>query len=130
MKLLLDTHVVIWALEDSFRLPLEIKEEICDERNEIYVSVVSLWEISLKHKKNPEKMKYSATEIRNYCQRAGYYFLSLSVDNIATFDQIDFLGNKDTFDRILLSQSISNNMKLLTHDEKLKEYNMGYIEFF
>lgn len=130
MKLLLDTHVILWALEDSYRLPDYIKEMICDENNEIYVSVASLWEISLKHKKSPDKMIYSAINIRDYCQRAGYYFLSLSVDNISTFDSLNLSSHKDPFDQILVSQSISNNMKLITHDELIKQYNVGFIELF
>ena len=50
MKLLLDTHVILWALEDSSRLPIHIRDMIIDERNEIYVSTISLWEIAIKHK--------------------------------------------------------------------------------
>ena len=130
MKLLLDTHVVLWALQDSPRLPFHIREMICDENNEIYVSVASLWEISIKHKKSPDKMFLSATEIRDYCQRAGYIFLSISVDNIARYDQLDLSVHPDPFDQILVSQSASNNMKLITHDEKIKLYNAGFVELF
>ena len=130
MKLLLDTHVVLWALEDSVRLPQNIKDKICDENNEIFVSVVSLWEIALKHKKAPDKMRYSATQIRDYCQRAGYIFLSLSVDNVSKFDQLDLSAHLDPFDQILISQSASNNMKLITHDEKMKLFNAGFVELF
>ena len=130
MKLLLDTHVIIWALEDSPRLPISIREMICDENNEIYISTASLWEIALKHKKRTDKMIYSATTIRDYCQRAGYIFLSLSVDNITTMEKYDLSGHKDPFDQILVCQSISNNMKLITHDEKINNFGLGFIEYF
>ena len=130
MKILLDTHVVLWALEDSPKLPLRIRDLICEDNNEIYVSVASLWEIAIKHKKSPDKMPYSATQIRDYCQRAGYIFLSLSVDNISTYDKNDFSAHSDPFDQILVSQSESNNMRLITHDEKLMMYNIGMIELF
>ena len=66
MKLLLDTHAIIWALQDSPQLPPYIVDMICDERNEIYVSVASLWEISIKNKKNPNRIpfsKYGASQI-------------------------------------------------------------------
>ncbi len=130
MKLLLDTHVILWALEDSYRLPVNIKDMICDENNEVYISVVSLWEIALKHKKTPDKMRYSATQIKDYCQRAGYIFLSLSVDNVSTLDQLDLSSHKDPFDQILVCQSASNNMKLITHDDKIKQFNIGFVELF
>lgn len=130
MKLLLDTHVLLWALEDSPCLPLNIREEIIDENNEVYISAASLWEISIKHKKSPEKMPYSATQIRDYCQRAGYIFLSISLDCISTYDQKDVSSHKDPFDQILACQSACHMMKLLTHDEKIKQLNIGYIELF
>ena len=130
MKLLLDTHVILWALEDSPRLPLHIRELIKEESNEIYVSAVSLWEIAIKHKKQPETLPYTATQIRDYCQRAGYVFLSLSLDSIQTYERYDFSSHLDPFDQMLVAQSACNNMRLLTHDEKLKSYNVGFIELF
>lgn len=130
MKLLLDTHVILWALEDSIRLPIYIRDLIKEESNEIYVSVVSLWEIAIKHKKQPDTLPYTATQIRDYCQRAGYIFLSLSLDSIQTYEQYDFSKHLDPFDQMLVAQSACNNMRLLTHDEKLKAYNVGFIELF
>ena len=130
MKLLLDTHVLLWALQGSEKLPVEIREEILDERNEIYVSVASLWEISIKHKKKPEIMPFSAEDIKFYSQRAGYFFLSISVDAISVFDKNDLSFNNDPFDKILISQSEAHNLRLITHDEKIKESKIGYVEFF
>lgn len=130
MKLLLDTHVLIWALEGSYRLPMDIRDMIADENNEVYVSVISLWEIAIKHKKSPNDLPFTAEQIRNYSQRAGYIFLSLSVDNIMKYESLDLSMHKDPFDQILVSQSASNNMKLITHDEKIKSYGEGYVELF
>jgi len=130
MKLLLDTHVLIWALEDSPRLPLEIRNAIIDENNQIFVSTTSLWEIAIKHQKKPELMKYSATQIRDYSMRAGYIFLSLSLDAISTYDKADLSMHKDLFDQMLVCQSQAHNMRLLTHDEKLKSFNIGFVESF
>ena len=130
MKILLDTHVLIWALEDSPRLPLKIRDAILDENNQIYVSTLSLWEIAIKHKKMPESMPYSATQIRDFAMRAGYIFLSLNLDAITIFDQNDLSEHKDPFDQLLVCQSASHNMRLFTHDEKLKQYNVGFVELF
>lgn len=130
MKLLLDTHVILWALEDSSRLPIHIRDMIIDERNEIYVSTISLWEIAIKHKIQPNVMIYSATEIRDFCQRAGYIFLSLNVDNIAMYEKYDLSTHLDPFDQMLAIQSETHGMRLLTHDEKIKQYNIGFVELF
>ena len=130
MKILLDTHVILWALEDSMRLPLYIRDVIQDESNEIYVSSVSLWEIAIKHKKQPDKMLYSAEQIKDYCQRAGYIFLSISLDSIITYEHYDFSAHLDPFDQMLVAQSACNNMRLLTHDKQLTIYKIGFIELF
>ena len=130
MKILLDTHTLLWALGSPERLPEYIVEMICNENNDIYLSTASLWEISIKHKKSPEKMPFSASQIRDYCQRAGYFFLSVSVDSVTTFDKLVFDNNNDPFDQILVSQSIANNMKFVTHDEKIKRFGLGNIELF
>ena len=130
MKVLLDTHVLLWALGSPERLPEYIIDLVCDEKNEIYVSAVSLWEIAIKHKKAPAQMPFSSIQIRNYCQRAGYYFLSISVESTSTFDKLNFENNNDPFDQMLVSQSIANNMTFVTHDSKIKEFGFGNIEFF
>ena len=130
MKLLLDTHTLLWALGSPEKLPEYIVEMICNENNDVYLSAASLWEISIKHKKAPNKMPFSANQIREYCQRAGYFFLSLSVDSVSTFDKLVFDNNNDPFDQILVSQSVANNMKFITHDEKIKQFGIGNIELF
>ena len=130
MKLLLDTHVILWALEDSQRLAPHIREMIIDENNEIYVSAMSLFEIAIKHKKQPSNMPYTADQIKEYCQRAGFIFLSVSSDSITIYEKYDFSAHLDPFDQMLVAQSICNNMKLISHDEKLKLYGVGFIELF
>ena len=130
MKLLLDTHVLIWALEDSPNLPLHIRELLLDTTNEIYVSTLSLWEIAIKHKNKPDVMPFSSTQIRNYAQRAGYVFLSLNLDNIAVYEKNDLSMHKDPFDQMLVCQSESHQMRLLTHDKELKSYGIGFVELF
>ena len=130
MKLLLDTHVVIWALEDAPNLPLKIREMIMDENNEIYVSVISLWEIAIKHKKRPDLLPLSAEEIRYFCQRSGYIFLSLNLDAISSYENIDITKHYDPFDQILVAQSAAHSMRLLTHDDKMKKFDYGFVEVF
>ena len=130
MKLLLDTHTLIWALEDSPRLPLAVRDAIIDEANQIYVSTLSLWEIAIKHKKRVDAMPYSATEIKNFAMRSGYIFTSLSLDAISIYDNFDFGLLNDPFDRMLLCQSQAHNMRLLTHDEKLKKVGIGFVESY
>ena len=130
MKYLLDTHTLLWALEGNSFLPDNIKDMILDEKNTIYISVMSLFEISIKHKKNPSLMQYTANEIIDYSSRAGYIFLSLSHESIKMHEKIDYGDHKDPFDQILIAQSIVNDMKLLTHDEIINRINPQNTVYF
>ena len=119
MKYLLDTHVLLWALENNPYLPDNIKDIILDGNNVIYLSSASLLEISIKHKKHPQLLQYTVEEIVNYSTRAGYVFLSLSCDSVLAHERFNFGLHHDPFDQILISQSIANDMKLITHDETI-----------
>lgn len=129
MKILLDTHIILWAIEDSINLPPEFRNMILDEKNDIYVSAASFWEIALKHKKHPSLMPFSAKQIREYCQRSGYIFLSLSIDSVSSFENLDLSSNQDPFDQILTSQASCNNMVLLTHDARIANYNLPCVKY-
>ena len=133
MKCLLDTHTLLWALTDDYHLTEEIKDLIIDEKNIIYVSVASIWEIQLKHSIYPN-FPYSAKEIMNFCQRAGYIFLSIGVESVTEIDNLILkdteFASKDPFDKLLLSQAKVNNMKFLTHDHVFKHYNESCIVHF
>ena len=123
MKYILDTHVLLWALEDAIALPQKIKDIILDENNDIYISAVSIWEISIKHKKAPNSMPYSGNEIVYFSQRAGYRFLSISIEDTTALEKFDHKDHKDPFDIMLISQCVNANMKLITHDKTIKDIN-------
>ena len=72
MKLLLDTHILLWALEDSPRLPERARSLIAAPSNQVYVSPIALWEIELKHAAHPDRMPCGARQISTFCQQAGY----------------------------------------------------------
>ena len=57
MKVLLDTHIILWALENNAKLPKKAREIIENEHNQIYYSTASVWEIAIKHMAHPEKMR-------------------------------------------------------------------------
>ncbi len=63
MKILLDTHIAIWAVLDSEELSDEARAMILDENNEIYYSAASVWEITIKHMAHPETFLYSVKHL-------------------------------------------------------------------
>lgn len=134
MKILLDTHIVLWSLLNNPKLPEQAKIEISDKKNAIFVSVVSLWEVAIKHAKFPEDISISAEELASYFGSAGYEFLGLTAPDIYELERLKQIEgtvrHNDPFDRILISQSIANNMKFITCDEKMKYYELPNIESF
>ena len=72
MNLLLDTHILIWALNEDPRLPERAKELILDADNAVYYSAVSIWEISIKHANHPDNVSFSGKELSQFCQEAGF----------------------------------------------------------
>ena len=78
MKILLDTHILIWALTHHPLLPEKAKEIIMDSDNEIYYSIVSLWEVEIKHLTNPKNLNVSSKIISAVAEVSGYTLIPLN----------------------------------------------------
>lgn len=128
MKVLLDTHVIIWALTDDSGLTKKAKELIADPNNTVYYSLVSLWEIAIKNIKAPEKCPYQEKVVAELCEKAGYFPLDIRLEHIIglrtlCIKQGHELQNCDPFDRILLSQAKTEKMQFVSHDSNLANYD-------
>lgn len=123
MKLLLDTHTLLWALSNDDKIE-SVKEIINNLTNEIFVSAASLWEIEIKHNIRPESMPFSAKKIVEIINNStDFIILPIDQNNICSLDMIIKQGiHKDPFDHLLLATAASSNLKLLTHDEKIGQY--------
>ena len=124
MNILLDTHVAIWALLDSPKLTQKARDLILDQGNTIYYSVVSVWEVLLKHSVHPENMELTAESFARFCANAGFVLLELYEKHVVAAESLpaEVQGHKDPFDRLLLSQALSEGLKMLTSDKKLLLY--------
>ena len=72
MRILLDTHILLWALTGSDKLSPKAQAMILSKDNEIFYSTAAVWEVSIKHSIHPENMPVSGKELSEYCQKAGY----------------------------------------------------------
>ena len=126
MNLLLDTHILIWALNDDPQLSSKARDLIMDPDNTIFYSVVSVWEVLLKHDSPKNNLTLTPEEFINYCEDSGYIALNMKPKHIVTASKLDTSGidkqHSDPFDRLLLSQAKSENFTFLTHDEKIPLY--------
>ena len=131
MKILLDTHVLLWALSDSPDLSGIARAMIEDDRNEIFYSIISLWEVELKRMAHPDRMKLTGEELASYCEEAGYIRADLRKEHVFGLKNLKRKDgeppHKDPFDRMLLSQSQVENMSFLTHDRGVAGYTGDYI---
>ncbi len=126
MNLLLDTHILIWALNDDERLPEKAKEMILDADNVIYYSSVSVWEVSIKHALHPDNIAFTGKKLAFYCQEAGFLSLEMKDKHVFALETIsrpeDAPKHNDPFDRMLIAQAKAENMSFLTHDSLLPYY--------
>lgn len=128
MKLLLDTHVIIWALTDDPRLSAKARELVVAPGNLIYYSAASLWEIAIKNQKAPEKCPYREDDVSNFCEQAGFLPLNVQPRHILEIRGLRvkegrYLGNQDPFDRILLAQAKAEDCTFLSHDRNFDHYD-------
>lgn len=120
MKYLLDTYVLLWALENNLAKLGAFAPLIQNEDNFIFVSVVSYWEIVIKQSLGKIDIKGDIlAEIRNL----GAKWINIEVKHIEQLKSLPLIHH-DPFDRLLLSQSLSEHIQLLTHDQKILQYSL------
>lgn len=127
MNLLLDTHILIWALTEDERLPEKARRLILAPGNAIYYSTASIWEIAIKHASHPDEIGFTGKELSAYCQEAGFLQLEIRDRHVYALETLvrpkDAPPHRDPFDRILLAQAKAENMSFLTHDALIPDYN-------
>ncbi len=118
MRLLLDTHVVLWALADSPRLSPKAREVLADGDNDCWVSSASVWEIAIKVRLGKYRLSSSLAAIEQAIQDAGFRTLDVTMRHAAGIERIE-TPHADPFDRLLLAQCEVETLRLLTADETL-----------
>lgn len=122
MNLLLDTHIALWAITGSPKLPPAARQLIVDSGNSISVSVASVWEIAIKHAHRPAHMPVSGHDAAGYFREAGYRLLYVSVQHVLGLETIPPIHH-DPFDRILVAQALTEPLRLVTHDHSVARYS-------
>lgn len=125
MRLLLDTHIALWALVDDSKLSSEARARIADPRNDVLVSAATVWEIAIKHALSRGKrsaMPISGTEAVSLFQKAGYHLLGISAEHAAAVEALPPI-HADPFDRLLVAQSLIEPLQLITSDAIVARYS-------
>lgn len=121
MKVLLDTHVLLWAAGVQARLPQEARELIEDPDTELVFSAASLWEVAIKSGLGRDDFRVDARLLRRGLLENGYTELAVTGSHAVTVDSLPPL-HKDPFDRILVAQAQVEGIILLTADSAVASY--------
>lgn len=121
MKLLLDTHLLLWAAAGSPRLSVAAHEWIDAAENELHFSAASLWEIAIKQGLGREDFQVDVRVLRRGLLDNGYRELPVGSDHAVAVTGLPAI-HKDPFDRLLVAQATVEGMTLLTADERVAEY--------
>ncbi|MCL2217059.1 MAG: type II toxin-antitoxin system VapC family toxin [Defluviitaleaceae bacterium] len=124
MKILLDTHILLWSAID--RLPCDAEKYILDESNTLYFSPASIWEIVIKQELGRPDFHVDPYGLYSGLLDNGYEELAIATSHVLSINTLPKI-HKDPFDRILLAQAISESIYLLTSDTLLAKYSAPII---
>jgi PIN domain nuclease of toxin-antitoxin system len=122
VNLLLDTHIALWAITDSPKLPEKARELIQSPKTTVWISVASVWEIAIKHSLGRGDMPVSSHDAVRYFQESGYRFLPVEAEHAIAIEELA-THHQDPFDRILVAQALVEPMRLMTHDALVARYS-------
>ncbi len=127
MRLLLDTHVAIWATNTPERIPAHIRAIIEESNGQVSVSVVAVWEIAIKHQLGrSDAPPLSGHQAIVEFETASFNLLPVTAVHAAFVERLPPL-HADPFDRLMLAQAVMENMQFVTYDRLLSRYDIGIL---
>lgn len=124
MKYLIDTHVLIWFMEGSQSFSPIAKTIMLNKNNQIFISIASLWEISIKHSTGKLPLNRNYEEISDVLYDNLIEILSIDFAHTTENSRLPF-HHRDPFDRIIVAQAIVENMDFISADAVFDDYLTG-----
>jgi PIN domain nuclease of toxin-antitoxin system len=121
VRVLVDTHLLLWAVASSRRLPKEARSLILDAANEVFYSAASVWEIAIKSELRRRDFKANPAVLVRALAQSGFAELPVTAAHAARVAELPAI-HRDPFDRLLVAQSLAEPMTLLTNDAVLRGY--------
>lgn len=121
MKLLLDTHLLLWAAGEPGKLPRAAKKLLSDPNNDLLFSAASLWEITIKRSLGRSDFRVEPRLLRRGLLDNGYLELPITSEHALATETLPSV-HKDPFDRILVAQAMVEGITLLTVDSLVAKY--------
>jgi PIN domain nuclease of toxin-antitoxin system len=123
MAFLLDTHTFLWFVVGDKQLPPTVRDKIKDIKQPCFLSVASLWEITIKFQIGKLTLNISLEDLFNYIDRNQIEIIPINIEHLLTLSELP-RHHGDPFDRLIISQAIAENLTLITRDSGLKKYKV------
>lgn len=122
MRLLVDTHVLLWAAAEPQKLPAAFRAAIESADNEVLFSAASIWEVAIKLQVGRIELEVTPEELADSAREQGYVELPVTSLHAAAVRRLP-LHHRDPFDRLLVAQAMNEPARLLTVDHVLGKYS-------
>jgi PIN domain nuclease of toxin-antitoxin system len=124
VKLLLDTHIVLWAATTPDSLTKEARDAIEDGANEVFVSIVSGWELAIKQSLGKLELSEPAARwLPEVLRRTGFDVAEVAMDAALRVRTLPW-HHRDPFDRLLIAQALTGGYTVVTHDDAFERYGV------
>lgn len=126
MQLLLDTHPFIWFINGDNQLPEKVKNLIADSKNECFLSIASIWEIAIKTSLGKLELQSDFDKITDFLFETNIEILPVRFEHFQTLLKLEY-HHRDPFDRVIISQGITENLMVMSKDEIFDKYPINLI---
>ncbi len=126
MRLLLDTHALIWHREGNTKLSPAIGRMISDDANQVFISIATLWEMSIKRSLGKLPTLDSPAEILAIYESGGAELLPVSPEHVMAIESLPH-RHRDPFDRMLIAQAKTENLAIITKDAVFSQYGVEQV---
>jgi Uncharacterized protein conserved in bacteria len=126
MRILLDTHVLIWFLSKKSALSDETRALIIDPSNKKFLSIATIWEMAIKDSLGKLKLPLTVREIITEFQNAEGSILAITPEHALATRNLPW-HHRDPFDRMLIAQALYEDLTLVTHDSMFADYQVPRI---
>ncbi|WP_370632792.1 type II toxin-antitoxin system VapC family toxin [Pedobacter sp. MC2016-14] len=123
---LLDTHTLLWMQDDNDALSLYAKQVLNDTNNDLYVSIATFWEITIKQSIGKLQLDYTIDELIKSCVINNIFILPIQIEYLKVLKDLPLI-HRDPFDRIIVATAIDMNYKLISRDSNVSKYAIDVI---
>ena len=123
MRILIDTHILIWHLQGDSQLSPERRQLVASPSDQAFISIASLWEIAIKLSKGKLAISKSISDVVAHIERSTSLLFAIATEHLIHVASLPF-HHKDPFDRLIIAQSFVENIPILTADSNFSKYGV------